>query len=81
MISTLFKPNRRWFVPEVVQTSAMDCGPAALKAMLDTRARLRQRGERVGDEGEGLVVGDVPVQHVAEGAGQRVDECEDGDDG
>lgn len=35
MISTLFKPNRRWFVPEVVQTSAMDCGPAALKCLLE----------------------------------------------
>lgn len=29
------KPKRRWLVPEVVQTSAMDCGPAALKALLD----------------------------------------------
>ncbi len=35
MIATLFKPNRRWFVPEVVQTSAMDCGPAALKCLLE----------------------------------------------
>jgi ABC-type bacteriocin/lantibiotic exporter with double-glycine peptidase domain len=26
---------RRWFVPEVVQTSAMDCGPAALKSLLE----------------------------------------------
>src|SRR5438034_7375089 len=25
--------TRRFFVPEVVQTSAMDCGPAALKAL------------------------------------------------
>ena len=25
----------RWFVPEVVQTSAMDCGPAALKCLLE----------------------------------------------
>ncbi len=25
----------RWFVPEVVQTSAMDCGPASLKAVLE----------------------------------------------
>lgn len=28
-------PARRWLVPEVVQTSAMDCGPAALKALLE----------------------------------------------
>lgn len=27
--------SRRWFVPEVVQTSAMDCGPAALKSLLE----------------------------------------------
>ena len=26
---------RRWFAPEVVQTSAMDCGPAALKCVLE----------------------------------------------
>ncbi|MBL8699245.1 MAG: ATP-binding cassette domain-containing protein [Alphaproteobacteria bacterium] len=26
---------RRWQVPEVVQTSAMDCGPAALKCLLE----------------------------------------------
>jgi len=25
----------RWFAPEVVQTSAMDCGPAALKCLLE----------------------------------------------
>jgi ABC-type bacteriocin/lantibiotic exporter with double-glycine peptidase domain len=25
--------NRRFFVPEVIQTSAMDCGPASLKAL------------------------------------------------
>jgi ABC-type bacteriocin/lantibiotic exporter with double-glycine peptidase domain len=27
-------PKRRFLIPEVVQTSAMDCGPAALKALL-----------------------------------------------
>ena len=27
--------NPRWLVPEVVQSSAMDCGPAALKALLE----------------------------------------------
>ena len=26
---------RRWLVPEIVQTSAMDCGPAALKGLLE----------------------------------------------
>src|SRR5258708_19390673 len=29
------KTRRRWFVPEVVQTSAMDCGPASLKCLLE----------------------------------------------
>ena len=39
--------RRRWLAPEVVQTSAMDCGPAALKCVLDghgipvSYARLR----------------------------------------
>ena len=28
-------PDQRFLIPEVVQTSAMDCGPAALKAMLE----------------------------------------------
>ena len=28
-------PNRRWLVPEVVQTSEMDCGPAALKCLCE----------------------------------------------
>src|ERR1700747_663812 len=28
-------PRRQFFAPEVVQTSAMDCGPAALKCLLE----------------------------------------------
>ena len=28
-------PRRDFLVPEVIQSSAMDCGPAALKAALD----------------------------------------------
>src|SRR5947209_5132890 len=28
-------PPRRWLAPEVIQTSAMDCGPAALKCLLE----------------------------------------------
>jgi len=28
-----FRPGRRFFIREVIQTSAMDCGPAALKAL------------------------------------------------
>ena len=27
--------RRRWLAPEVIQTSAMDCGPAALKSALE----------------------------------------------
>ncbi|MGE0314485.1 MAG: ATP-binding cassette domain-containing protein [Lautropia sp.] len=40
--------RRRWLAPEVVQTSAMDCGPAALKCVLEgfgvraSYARLRE---------------------------------------
>ena len=29
------KKRRRWFIDEVIQTSAMDCGPAALKCLLE----------------------------------------------
>jgi ABC-type bacteriocin/lantibiotic exporter with double-glycine peptidase domain len=29
------EPRRRFFAPEVIQTSAMDCGPAALKCLLE----------------------------------------------
>jgi ABC-type bacteriocin/lantibiotic exporter with double-glycine peptidase domain len=31
----IFFNNRRFLVPEVVQTSAMDCGPASLKCLLE----------------------------------------------
>ncbi|MEM7028650.1 MAG: ATP-binding cassette domain-containing protein [Chloroflexota bacterium] len=31
--TAIVKP--RWFAPEVIQTSAMDCGPASLKALLE----------------------------------------------
>jgi ABC-type bacteriocin/lantibiotic exporter with double-glycine peptidase domain len=27
--------KRRWLIPEVIQTSAMDCGPAALKSLME----------------------------------------------
>lgn len=30
------KAARKWMVPEVIQTSAMDCGPAALKCLLES---------------------------------------------
>lgn len=33
--SRLRPARRRWWAPEVVQTSGMDCGPAALKCLLD----------------------------------------------
>ena len=35
MSAAVFAPGRRWIVPEVVQTSAMDCGPASLKSVLE----------------------------------------------
>jgi ABC-type bacteriocin/lantibiotic exporter with double-glycine peptidase domain len=34
MSAAMVRPRRHWFAPEVVQTSAMDCGPAALTALL-----------------------------------------------
>jgi ATP-binding cassette subfamily B protein len=35
MTSPSADPQRRWLAPEVIQTSAMDCGPAALKCLLE----------------------------------------------
>lgn len=35
MIFDTSPPKRRFLIPEVIQTSAMDCGPAALKALLE----------------------------------------------
>jgi ATP-binding cassette subfamily B protein len=35
LIASLFASDRRFFVPEMVQTSAMDCGPATLKSILE----------------------------------------------
>lgn len=33
--STLHIPKRRWLAPEVIQSSAMDCGPASLKSLVE----------------------------------------------
>src|SRR6476469_8632598 len=33
--SSPLRASRRFFAPEVIQTSAMDCGPAALKCLLE----------------------------------------------
>ncbi len=35
MTSSRARRDRRWIAPEVVQTSSMDCGPAALKCLLE----------------------------------------------
>ncbi|MDB5880745.1 MAG: hypothetical protein JWP43_623, partial [Ramlibacter sp.] len=35
MSAVTAQARRRWLVPEVVQTSAMDCGPASLKCVLE----------------------------------------------
>jgi ATP-binding cassette subfamily B protein len=35
MKATISKAGRGFFAPEVIQSSAMDCGPAALKSILD----------------------------------------------
>ena len=35
LASPLGRTGRRFFIPEVLQTSGMDCGPAALKALLE----------------------------------------------
>ncbi|MGA1790464.1 MAG: ATP-binding cassette domain-containing protein [bacterium] len=35
MISSFVGREQRWIVPETIQSSAMDCGPASLKALLE----------------------------------------------
>lgn len=35
MTAALDRKDRRWLVPEVVQISSMDCGPASLKCLLE----------------------------------------------
>ena len=35
MRTAIPRPRRHLFAPEVVQTSAMDCGPAALTCLLE----------------------------------------------
>lgn len=34
-MSSALKKTHRWFAPEVIQTSSMDCGPAVLKCLLE----------------------------------------------
>ncbi len=61
-------PRRRWFAPEVVQTSAMDCGPAALKCLLDghglgvSYGRLREACQTSLDGTSIDTIEDVAVQ-------------------
>jgi len=61
-------PKRRFFVPETVQTSAMDCGPAALKCMLEgfgipvSYGRLREACQTDIDGTSIDVMEDVAVQ-------------------
>jgi ATP-binding cassette subfamily B protein len=61
-------PERRFFVPEVIQTSAMDCGPAALKCMLEgfgipvSYGRLREACQTDVDGTSIDVMEDVAVQ-------------------
>ncbi len=61
-------PERRFFVPETVQTSAMDCGPAALKCMLEgfgipvSYGRLREACQTDVDGTSIDVMEDVAVQ-------------------
>ncbi|MEM8857602.1 MAG: cysteine peptidase family C39 domain-containing protein, partial [Chloroflexota bacterium] len=34
-MTTVSQPRQRFFAPEVIQSSAMDCGPASLKCLLE----------------------------------------------
>lgn len=60
--------GQRFFVPEVVQTSAMDCGPAALKAILEgfgvpvSYGRLREACQTDVDGTSINTIEDIAVQ-------------------
>jgi ABC-type bacteriocin/lantibiotic exporter with double-glycine peptidase domain len=61
-------PSQRFFIPEVVQTSAMDCGPAALKAILEgfgipvSYGRLREACQTDVDGTSINTIEDIAVQ-------------------
>lgn len=67
----IFEPpvkGQKFFAPEVVQTSAMDCGPAALKSLLDgfgipvNYARLREACQTSVDGTSINTIEDIAVQ-------------------
>src|SRR5688572_24569053 len=54
----------RWLVSEVVQTSAMDCGPAALMALLDgfgITVNFESLRERCQTEVDGTSIDDLEI--------------------
>lgn len=61
-------PGQRFFAPEVVQTSAMDCGPAALKSILEgfnipvSYGRLREACQTDVDGTSINTIEDIAVQ-------------------
>jgi len=61
-------PGQRFLIPEVVQTSAMDCGPAALKAILEgfgipvSYGRLREACQTDVDGTSINTIEDIAVQ-------------------
>lgn len=61
-------PEQRFLIPEVVQTSAMDCGPAALKAILEgfgipvSYGRLREACQTDVDGTSINTIEDIAVQ-------------------
>jgi ATP-binding cassette subfamily B protein len=61
-------PDQRFLIPEVVQTSAMDCGPAALKAILEgfgisvSYGRLREACQTDVDGTSINTIEDIAVQ-------------------
>jgi len=65
---TVSSPRRQWLAPEVIQTSAMDCGPAALKCLLDgfgvptSYGRLREACQTDVDGSSITVIEEVAVQ-------------------
>lgn len=75
MLTNAAQPDQHFFAPEVIQTSAMDCGPAALKCLLEgfgigvDYGRLREACQTHVD-GSSIDM----IQHVAEQLGLNAEQ-------
>ncbi len=76
MTAAALKTERRWLVPEVVQTSMMDCGPAALKCLLEghhvsaSYGRLREACQT---DVDGTSID--TIETIASDLGMEIEQC------